>query len=50
MHQLISAGTPKELAARRAQLLWLLDPDLGLLIFLVLPPDAEPEPTSSTAC
>jgi hypothetical protein len=25
MHQLISAGTPKELAARRAQLLWLLD-------------------------
>jgi hypothetical protein len=50
MRQLIGAGTPKELAARSVRLLWLLDPDIGLLVILILPPDAEPDPTSSTGC
>ena len=50
MRQLIGAGTPKELAARGARLLWLLDPDIGLLVLLILPPEAGPEPTSSTGC
>jgi transposase len=50
MRHLIGAGTPKELAARGAGLLWLLDPDLGLLVVLIPPPDAGPEPTSSTGC
>jgi hypothetical protein len=50
MRQLLGAGTPKELAARGAGLLWLLDPDLGLLLILILPPDPAPEPTSSTGC
>ena len=48
MRQLLGAGTPKELAARGARLLWLLHPDLNLLVILILPPDAAPEPTSST--
>jgi transposase len=50
MRQLIGAGTPKELAVRGAALLGLLDPDVGLLMILILPPDAGPEPTSSTGC
>ena len=50
MRQLIGAGTPKELAARGAWLLWLFDPDIGLLVLLILPPEAGPEPTSSTGC
>jgi hypothetical protein len=50
MRALLAAGTPKELAAQGAGLLWLLDPDLGLLVILILPPEAWPEPTSSTGC
>jgi transposase len=50
MRQLIGAGTPKQLAARGAGLLWLLDPDVGLLAILILPPEVAPEPTSSTGC
>jgi transposase len=50
LRQLIGAGTPKELAARGAWLLCLLDPDLGLLVILILPPKPGPEPTSSTGC
>jgi transposase len=50
MRQLIGAGTPKELAARGAALLSLLHPDVGLLLVLILPPGAAPEPTSSTGC
>ena len=50
MRQLLGAGTPKELAARGARLLCLLHPDLGLLVILILPPNAGPEPTSSTGC
>jgi transposase len=50
MRQLLGAGTPKELAARGAGLLWSLDPERGLLLILILPPDARPEPTSATAC
>jgi transposase len=50
MRQLLGAGTPKELVARGARLLWLLDPAVGLLMILILPPDAGPEPTSSTGC
>jgi transposase len=50
MRQLIGAGTPKELAARGAALLWLFDSDVGLLVILILPPDAGPDPTSSTGC
>ena len=50
MRQLVGAGTPKERAARGAGLLWLFDPAVGLLAILNLPPDAEPEPTSSTGC
>jgi hypothetical protein len=46
----LGAGTPKQLAARGARLLWLLDPDVGLLVILNLPPDTGPEPTSSTGC
>jgi hypothetical protein len=48
MRALLSAGTPKELAARGAALLGLLAPDVGLLMILILPPDTGPEPTSST--
>ncbi|HJU77167.1 MAG TPA: transposase [Sphingomicrobium sp.] len=50
MRALLGAGTPKELAARGTALLWLLDPDLGLLMILVLPDEARPQPTSSTGC
>ena len=50
MRQLIGAGTPKELAARGAGLLWLFDPDVGLLAILILPPELGSEPTSSTGC
>jgi hypothetical protein len=49
MRQLIGAGTPKELAPRGARLRWL-DPDIGLLALLIPPPEAGPEPTSSTGC
>ena len=50
LRQLIGAGTPKELAARGGWLLWLLDPDMGLLIILVLPTELSPNSTSSTGC
>jgi transposase len=50
MRQLLGAGTPQELAARGARLLWLRHPDLGLPVILILPPNAGPEPTSSTGC
>jgi hypothetical protein len=33
-----------------ARLLGLLDPERGVLVILILPPDARPEPTSSTVC
>ena len=49
MRALLGAGTPKELA-RRATLLWLLDPDSGLQVILIRPPEAGPKPTSSTGC
>jgi transposase len=48
MRQLIGAGTPKEFAARGVWLLWLFDPDIGLLVILILPPEAGREPTSPT--
>jgi transposase len=50
MRALLGAGTPRQLAARSARLLYLLDPERGLLVILILPPDARPAPTSSTAC
>lgn len=50
MRVLLGAGTPKAAAARGAALLWLLGPNLGLLMILIPPADAGPEPTSSTAC
>jgi hypothetical protein len=50
LRQLIGAGTPKELAARGAWLLWLLDPDLGLLLILILPHETGRNLTSSTRC
>jgi transposase len=50
LRQLIGAGTPKELAARGGWLLWLLDPDMGLLVILVLPTESSPNATSSTGC
>jgi hypothetical protein len=50
MRALLGAGTPKELAARRAPLLWLFDPALSLLVILLLPPQPDPNPTSSTRC
>jgi transposase len=50
LRRLIGAGTPKELAARRAWLLWRLDPDIGLLVILILPTEPSPDPTSSTGC
>jgi hypothetical protein len=46
----LGARTPKQLAARGARLLWLLDPEVGLLMTLILPPDTGPGPTSSTGC
>jgi transposase len=50
MRLLLGAGTPKELAARGAGLLWLFDADLGLLVILILIPEPRPDPTSSTGC
>jgi transposase len=50
MRLLLGAGTPKELAARGAGLLWLFDSALGLLVILILPPQPTPDPTSSTRC
>jgi transposase len=50
MRLLLGAGTPRALAARGAKLLWLLDPEVGLLLILILPPDPAPEATSSTGC
>jgi len=50
MRALLGAGTPKQLAARGAGLLWLFDADLGLLVILLLPPQPGPDPTSSTRC
>ena len=50
MRALLGAGTPEELAARRAPLLWLFDPALGLLVILLLAPQPDPDPTSSTRC
>jgi hypothetical protein len=47
---LLGAGTPEELAARRALLLWLFDSALSLLVILLLPPQPDPNPTSSTRC
>jgi transposase len=50
MRALLGAGTPRQLAARRGALLWLLHPDVGLLLVLILPPEPGPHPTSSTGC
>jgi transposase len=50
MRALLGAGTPKELAARGPRLLWLLCPDIGLLVILILPPHTGPDLTSSTRC
>jgi hypothetical protein len=50
MRALLGVGTPKQLAARGARLLWLFDPNLGLLVILLLPPQPGPDPTSSTRC
>ena len=50
MRLLLGAGTPKELAARGAALLWRFDADLGLLVILILIPQPRPNPTSSTGC
>ena len=50
MRQLIGAETTKELAARGAWLLWLLDPDIGLLVSLIRGPETGPQATSSTGC
>ena len=50
MRQLLGAGTPRELAARGLRLLWLQQADVGLLVVLILPPEAGLEPTSSTGC
>jgi hypothetical protein len=50
LRQLIGAGTPKELAARGARLLWLIDPDIGLLVIIIMPTKPTPNPTSSTGC
>jgi hypothetical protein len=49
MRQLTGAGTPKELAARGARLLWLLDPDVGLLVILIPPPEPGPDPLPQRA-
>ena len=50
MRTLLGAGTPKAAAARGGALLWLAEPSVGLVILIVLPTDAPPDPTSSTAC
>ena len=50
MRALLGAGTPRQLAARGGALLWLLHPDIGLLLVLILPPEPGPHPTSSTGC
>ena len=43
LRQLIGAGTPKELAARGARLLWLIDPDIGLLVIIIMPTKPTPK-------
>jgi transposase len=50
MRVLLGAGTPRQLAAQGGLLLWVLDPAGGLVVALLAPPDAPPDPTSSTAC
>jgi hypothetical protein len=51
MRQLLGAGTPKELAARGAKPLWLLDPALGLLVPAPSPARGVPRAhISSTGC
>lgn len=34
----------------KAALLWMLHPDVDLLLVLILPPGPGPDPTSSTGC
>jgi transposase len=50
MRLLLGAGTPKEFAAKGGLLWWLFVPVAGFLVVLLPPPDAPPDPTSSTAC
>ena len=50
MRALLGAGTPKAAAARSGALLWLADSTAGLALLIIVPPNAPPDPTSSTAC
>jgi hypothetical protein len=50
MRVLLGAGTPRELAAKGGPLGWFLVPAAGFVVILLPPPDAPPNPTSSTGC
>ena len=50
MRALLGAGTPKELATRGGIPFWLTDPTAGLVVVVILPAEAPPDPTSATAC
>ena len=50
MRLVLGAGTPKELAARGGLLFWLIDPNAGLVVILILPSEPSPDLGSSTAC
>jgi hypothetical protein len=49
MRALLGAGTPKELAAQGAGLLWLLDPERGLLVILSCRPTPGQNPLPQRA-
>ena len=46
MRLVLSAGTPKELAARGGFVFWLIDPAAGFVLLLILQPHGPFEPTS----
>jgi len=50
MRALLGADRPKGAAPRGSALLYLADPTAGHVLLIVLPPEAPPDPTSSTAC
>ena len=46
MRLLLGAGTPKELAARRGLVFWLIDPAASFVLLVILPSHGPFEPTS----
>jgi transposase len=54
LRALLGAGTPRELAARGGVLVWLVAPEAGLVLIVVITADPRlappPDPASSTGC